>query len=195
MLIVTVILVAKVFRLAFWLKAYGHECCKRTLIWSTSPAIRGFFGRRLRKALLKSKIQTAIKYRDSSGRTRWKGSPQLKSTQCLGYNSTMSCSSKKLFQSKSMAYLPCPALTRAVLLGISMYTMLDHVLPILQHSCPSTLALEQLSRSRSYARRLLLLLLLLPPLPLPLPLPLRLLLLLLLLLLCHYITTTVLTLV
>ena len=75
--------VPQVFRLAFWLKRWGHSCPKRTVIWSTSPTIQAFFSGRMRKMALTSTVRTSIKYKNRDGRSCWKGSPELKSTQLL----------------------------------------------------------------------------------------------------------------
>lgn len=75
------------FRQALWMKHFGHLCLKRTLLWSLSPAIRYLDLGPIRKGQHKSMVQTAIKYQDRSGKTRYKGAgATLKNTQFLVCN-------------------------------------------------------------------------------------------------------------
>lgn len=73
------------FRQSFWMKLHGHLCLKRTALWSVSPAIRLLDLGPIQKAVHKSLVSTATKYQDSKGKTRYKGSGDLKATQSLGY--------------------------------------------------------------------------------------------------------------
>lgn len=65
------------------MKLYGHLCLKRTLIWSSSPAIRCLDLGPIHKGVHKSLVSTAEKYKDKEGVWRYKGTRALKSTQCL----------------------------------------------------------------------------------------------------------------
>lgn len=66
------------------MKHFGHMCLKRTLVWSTSRAISVLDLGPIKKGKHKSLVQTAIKYKDKSGRDRYKGNgSQLKNTQPL----------------------------------------------------------------------------------------------------------------
>ena len=68
------------------MKHHGHLCLKRTLLWSTSPAIRLLDLGPIVKSKHKSLLATTVQYRDSKGAKRFKGSKALKSTQCLNWN-------------------------------------------------------------------------------------------------------------
>ena len=81
------LLSSKVYRTAFWMRAFGHTSDKRTKVWSNSFAVALLqmakpLKRKGRRG--KKKVALAIKYQDKSGRTRYKGSPQLKSSQSFG---------------------------------------------------------------------------------------------------------------
>lgn len=67
------------------MKLHGHMCLKRTLLWSTSPAIRVLDLGRVQKSKHKSLVKTALKYKDANGVQRYKGSRELKGTQFLGF--------------------------------------------------------------------------------------------------------------
>lgn len=73
------------FRQAFWMKLHGHLCLKRTALWSVSPAIRLLDLGPIQKSIHKSLVSTATKYKDAKGKTRYKGSSDLKGTQSLSY--------------------------------------------------------------------------------------------------------------
>ena len=70
-----------IYRQALWMKLHGHMCLKRTLLWSTSPAIRILDLGRVQKSKHKSLVKTAWKYKDANGVQRYKGSKNLKSKE------------------------------------------------------------------------------------------------------------------
>ena len=73
------------YRQALWMKLYGHMCLKRTLLWSTSPAMQHLDLGKIRKGTHKSLVKTAEKYLDGKGVVRYKGTGKtLKGTQFLG---------------------------------------------------------------------------------------------------------------
>ena len=72
-----------IYRQGLWMKLYGHLCLKRTLIWSSSPAIRLLDLGPIRKGVHKSLVSTAVKYKSKEGAWRYKGTRALKSTQRL----------------------------------------------------------------------------------------------------------------
>ena len=51
----------EVFKQPFWMQEFGHECLKRTLLWSVSPSIAKFAQWRLQKALLPPKKKSIRK--------------------------------------------------------------------------------------------------------------------------------------
>ena len=72
------------YKQALWMKHYGHMCLKRTLLWSTSPVIGRLDLGPIQKSKHKSLVKTAEKYKDKSGKTRYKGTGAvLKGTQFL----------------------------------------------------------------------------------------------------------------
>ena len=80
---------AKVYRCNFWMCFYNSKTPKRTSLWSNSKYIQRFWLGKLTKKgreYLKRKhgdFKTVIKYTDKSGRKRFHGSKQLRSTQNL----------------------------------------------------------------------------------------------------------------
>lgn len=70
------------YRQAMWMKHFGHACLKRTLLWSTSEAVKYLDLGPIKKNQHKSEVKTAHKYQDRSGKTRYKGAGKdLKGTQ------------------------------------------------------------------------------------------------------------------
>lgn len=65
------------------MKLWGHMCLKRTLLWSISPAIQCLNLGPVQKAVHKSLVSTATKYKDKAGKQRYKGSDSLKGAQFL----------------------------------------------------------------------------------------------------------------
>ena len=77
---------SKVWKQKFWMKKWGHNCLKPTILWSSSRAIRSFFAGPLQKGFYTSAVQTCVKYKDKAGKTRYKGSKHLKGTQLPSCN-------------------------------------------------------------------------------------------------------------
>lgn len=76
----------EVTRTAWWMHHYFAPTPKRHFGYSNSAAIakldRGVLsGWKKRKS--KSKVQTAVTYKDKSGKTRYKGTPALRKTENL----------------------------------------------------------------------------------------------------------------
>ena len=74
---------AKIFRVDFWMKHFGHLCFKRTSILANSANMERLNRGRLNRSRTRCHIAKAEKHRDKSGKTRYKGSKALKSTQRL----------------------------------------------------------------------------------------------------------------
>ena len=66
------------------MRLFGAECPKRTVVLSNTPLVDELCTGKLVRALHPSKIRTTSKYVDGCGRTRFKGTASLKSTQQLG---------------------------------------------------------------------------------------------------------------
>ena len=73
----------EVFKQPFWMREFGHECLKRTLLWSVSPSIAKFAQWRLQKALLPPKKKAYESYLDGRGQKRFKGGAAMKQSQLL----------------------------------------------------------------------------------------------------------------
>ena len=66
------------------MKHFGHKCLKRTIVWSTSKAIRLLNFGPIKKNTHKSLVPTTRKYKDRDGKTRYTGAgASLKKTQFL----------------------------------------------------------------------------------------------------------------
>ena len=76
----------KVWRQCFYMKDWGHDCCKKTLLWSTSKSVGRFYRGPLPKGSHRSAVRTVIKYVDKNGKVRYKGTKALKTTQLLDCN-------------------------------------------------------------------------------------------------------------
>lgn len=77
----------KVYKQSFWMQGWGGKTPKRTTLWSNSSAIRLFkTGSEHSKTskLMKGKGLTD-RYKDRSGRWRFKGNSRLKGSQSLPY--------------------------------------------------------------------------------------------------------------
>ena len=74
---------AKVWRVRFWMKHYKSATAKSTCLWSNSSIVSIFNLGRLSRAQLRSDVRTTDRYVDSKGRVRFKGNKHLKGTQTL----------------------------------------------------------------------------------------------------------------
>lgn len=69
---------------------FDHPSPKRTLCWSSRPEIQHLWVGKLTKKVRSAQkakypeFKSTVKYKDKDGRTRFKGSKSLKSTQKLG---------------------------------------------------------------------------------------------------------------
>ena len=68
------------------MRLYGGKCPKRTRLVSNSQTVRELGTGKLVRANFPSEVATTVKYRDSKGKLRYKGSSQLKSTQTRSCN-------------------------------------------------------------------------------------------------------------
>ena len=73
----------EVFKQPFWMRQFGHQCLKRTLLWSVSPAIRRFAQWRIQQALLPPRKKAFESYVDGNGQKRFKGGEAMKQSQLL----------------------------------------------------------------------------------------------------------------
>lgn len=73
----------KLYASTFWMQLMGGPCPKRTLLVSNSERVNRLRTGKLVKGLHTSSVKTTEKYVDGSGRVRFKGTGQLKSTQTL----------------------------------------------------------------------------------------------------------------
>ena len=67
------------------MKHFKHTNMKRTLCFSTSPALAGLFYGRISHRIHKNLKQVVKTYVDEDGRKRWQGTAALKQTQTLEY--------------------------------------------------------------------------------------------------------------
>lgn len=68
-----------------WMQDYDHPTPKRTLLVGNATGLAALQTvNHAQKRLRKAAFPTSIKYTNSEGKTCWKGSSQLKSTQILG---------------------------------------------------------------------------------------------------------------
>ena len=95
----------EIYRQALWMKLYGHECLKRTLLWSTSRAVALLNLGAISKLKHKSNVRTARKYRDKKGVARYHGLPTLKGTQFLRYVSVFDLGVDGKFWTKNFGIL------------------------------------------------------------------------------------------
>ena len=72
------------------MRQFGHDCAKRTLLWSTSRGLRAFAMGRLQKKNLPVKKHAAEYYVDSRGRKCFKGGAAMKATQLLAFTQASS---------------------------------------------------------------------------------------------------------
>ncbi|CAK9096788.1 Uncharacterized protein SCF082_LOCUS45422 [Durusdinium trenchii] len=68
-----------VFKQSFWMSGWGGKTPKRTVLWSNSSAVRVF--KTKPKHRVKRGKSLTDKYRDSSGKVRYKGNKNLRSSQ------------------------------------------------------------------------------------------------------------------
>lgn len=74
----------EVYSISMWMKRYGHATPKRTtLLGNTGGLVKLLTGKLHRSE--PSQVKTSCKYTSKKGHARWKGSPELKSTQPLGF--------------------------------------------------------------------------------------------------------------
>ena len=76
---------AEVYKQTFWMRQWGHETAKRTVLFSNSKWVGGFNLGKMSRAMLESKVKTTTKYKSRDGKTRFKGNSNLKGTQLLGF--------------------------------------------------------------------------------------------------------------
>lgn len=81
----------KVWKMPFWMRHWGSESPKRTVLWSNSLLVRGFATPKLAPKDKKDCIRLCDQYQDGSGRKRFKGNPNLRKSQ-----SPTQCSDHKL---------------------------------------------------------------------------------------------------
>ena len=77
---------AETYKVCFWMRRFGAETMKRTMILTNHPALgrlRGKSGRALRRSTLK---RTTKRYRDRQGRSRFCGTRMLKQSQNLSFD-------------------------------------------------------------------------------------------------------------
>ena len=72
----------KVYELSMWMAHFNHPTPKRTILVSNSEQIAVLHRGRLSRSQKPASFPTAVKYVDGAGRVRYKGTTQLKSTQC-----------------------------------------------------------------------------------------------------------------
>lgn len=73
----------KIYKIAFWMRKYGSMSWKRTWLWSNSKSVAKLdMGAMIaaEKALAKP---TTTKYKDKTGKTKFKGNSSLKTSQTL----------------------------------------------------------------------------------------------------------------
>lgn len=72
---------SQVWRQAFWMRGWGSNTPKRTILWSNSRGVRKFATHK-KYAKGKKKNQLATVYIDSNGKKRYQGNSRLKGSQC-----------------------------------------------------------------------------------------------------------------
>ena len=74
----------QVYQVTMWMQDFKHPTPKRSLLVSNTSGIADMLpGKRVKKRSRKAKFPTSVKYKNKQGKSCWKGSPQLKSTQTL----------------------------------------------------------------------------------------------------------------
>lgn len=74
----------QVYQVSMWMQDFKHPTPKRSLLVSNTSGIADFLpGKRMKKRSRKAKFPTSVQYKNKQGKSCWKGSPQLKSTQTL----------------------------------------------------------------------------------------------------------------
>ena len=73
----------EVYKVAFWMRKHKAMTWKRTWVWSTSPSIAELdLGPMLPHERV-CDVQTTVQWKDGSGRKRFQGNANLKTTQYL----------------------------------------------------------------------------------------------------------------
>ena len=79
----------QVYRTQWWMAHYGGKTPKRHYGYANSPSIQSLDKGRLvgwKKRDKALKVETAVQYKDRSGRLRYKGTKQLKKTEPPDFN-------------------------------------------------------------------------------------------------------------
>ena len=79
----------QVYRTQWWMAHYGGKTPKRHYGYANSPSIQSLDKGRLvgwKKRDKSLKVETAVQYRDGSGRLRYKGTKHLKKTEPPDFN-------------------------------------------------------------------------------------------------------------
>lgn len=74
---------AQVYYQLFWMKAWGHETAKRTIVLASTHLIKSLDCGPMKRKALESAISTTDTYESKDGRKRFKGNTNLKGTQLL----------------------------------------------------------------------------------------------------------------
>lgn len=72
---------AQVYKVALWLRKYGHEMPKRTLLYSNNPLVAAFKTGTLHKNERGNHDGMYYRFRDKKGRKRVTGTAKLKTSQ------------------------------------------------------------------------------------------------------------------
>lgn len=78
----------KIFKTALWMRKYNALSFKRTWIWSNSRRISILDLGAMTEKEKQGCVPTTVRYKDKSGRTRFKGNSFLKRSQYLVYSYT-----------------------------------------------------------------------------------------------------------
>ena len=73
------------YRQPFWQKHYDHPNFKRTKVWGNTRSIAFLDCGPLDRKKHRNETATTVKYKDSKGRVRYKGSSHLRKTQQLDH--------------------------------------------------------------------------------------------------------------
>ena len=73
----------KTYKVAFWMRKYGSLSWKRTWVWSSSDTIKALDLGSLTKNEKQTSGTLTTRYKDSTGKTRFKGNRHLKTSQQL----------------------------------------------------------------------------------------------------------------
>jgi hypothetical protein len=75
--------VAKMFRVAFWMRKHLAMTWKRTWVWSTSQSVEALDLGPLLPSEKKTSVQTTKRWVGKDGKKKWQGTDKLKATQYL----------------------------------------------------------------------------------------------------------------